>query len=109
MLNHNNGVSAAVANQHQGTSSPLQFPNSPNPNFSSNQPGGPSLVSSSIEALMRSKFELLDQVKHTMHGVSHAIPGKNFFGEFERVFHCMFSRNSQLQMQIFHNFVATQK
>ena len=83
MLNHNNGVSAAVANQHQGTSSPLQFPNSPNPNFSSNQPGGPSLVSSSIEALMRSKFELLDQVKHTMHGVSHAIPGK------------IFSRNSQ--------------
>ena len=79
MLNHNNGVSAAVANQHQGTSSPLQFPNSPNPNFSSNQPGGPSLVSSSIEALMRSKFELLDQVKHTMHGVSHAIPGKNIF------------------------------
>ena len=78
MLNHNNGVSAAVANQHQGTSSPLQFPNSSNPNFSSNQQGGPSLVSSSIEALMRSKFELLDQVKHTMHGVSHAIPGKNF-------------------------------
>ena len=82
MLNHNNGVSAAVANQHQGTSSPLQFPNSPNPNFSSNQPGGPSLVSSSIEALMRSKFELLDQVKHTMHGVSHAIPGKIFFWNY---------------------------
>lgn len=81
MLNHNNGVSAAVANQHQGSSSPLQFPNSPNPNFSSNQQGGPSLVSSSIEALMRSKFELLDQVKHTMHGVSHAIPGKNFYFE----------------------------
>ena len=105
MLNHNNGVSAAVANQHQGTSSPLQFPNSPNPNFSSNQPGGPSLVSSSIEALMRSKFELLDQVKHTMHGVSHAIPGKTFFGmmciELTACFH-------KIQDSKFHEFLTYQ-
>ena len=63
MLNHNNGVSN---NQQGGASSPLQSP----PNMTQSP-----LISSNIEALNRNKFELLDQVKHTMHGVSHAIPG----------------------------------
>jgi len=76
MLNHNNGVSNS-----QQVSSPLQSPpnlgSSPGPGGGHQVPLLPPVLTNNLEAAInRNKFEMVDQVKHTMHGVSHAIPGE---------------------------------